>query len=179
MNTHKTFGGKILALLLTAVMTLALMPLTAVPAYAEGGSVTTEADLISALQSGTASTITLGGNITLSSQTVDMGASHTIETGGFTLTVSGGENYSTGGRIDLKTHTLTLNGNAVIESVQGIRSANGMLNLENVTATLKIANSIYAGTVNVNSGATVNLNSDRSDGLGGSLLTLQNSTYSL
>jgi hypothetical protein len=148
-----------------------------VPAYA--ADITTEADLISALQSGTASTITLGGNITLSTATVSMGESHTIETGNFTLTISGGETYSTGGRIDLGTHTLTLKGNAVIESVQGIRSANGTLNLENVNAMLKIANSIYAGTVNVNSGATVNLNSGRSDGLGGSLLTLQNSTYSL
>ncbi|MDR1137935.1 MAG: hypothetical protein LBK91_06390, partial [Synergistaceae bacterium] len=171
MRTRNKIWGVLLTLAL-----LALTPLTAVPAYA---AVTLEADLISALQSDTASTITLDGDITLSTITVSMGANHTIEAGGFTLTISGGENYSDGGRIDLDIYTLTLKGNAVIESVQGIRSANGTLNLENVTATLKIANSIHAGTVNVNSGAIVNLNSNRSDGLGGSLLTLQNSTYSL
>lgn len=141
--------------------------------------ITTETDLITALESATPSIITLGGSITLSTQTANIGASHTIDTGSFTLTISGGETYSTGGRIGLGTHTLTLKGTAVIDSVQGIRSANGTLNLEDVTVTLKIANSIYAGTVHVNSGATVNLDSSRSGMLGGALLTLPGSTYSL
>ncbi|WP_312433360.1 S-layer homology domain-containing protein [Lacrimispora sp.] len=141
--------------------------------------ITTETDLITALESATPSIITLGGSITLSTQTANMGASHTIDTGSFTLTISGGETYSTGGRIGLGTHTLTLKGTADIDSVQGIRSANGTLNLEDVTVKLKIANSIYAGTVHVNSGATVNLDSSRSGMLGGALLTLPDSTYSL
>ncbi len=142
-------------------------------------SITTETDLQYALESTTPSTITLGNDITLSTQTVNMGASHTIDTDSFTLTISGGETYSTGGRIDLGPHTLMLKGTVVIDSVQGIRSAKGTLNLEDVTVTLKIANSIYSGTVHVNSGATVNLDSSRSDMLGGALLTLRDSTYSL
>ncbi len=138
-----------------------------------------KAALIYALKKETPNTIILTANIALDDETVYMGESHTIDTGSFTLTIKDGKDSDSGGRIHLGEYTLTLKGKAVIDSVQGICSDSGTLNLEDVTATLNIANSIMTRTVNVNNGATVNLDSSRSGWLSEGLLSVPESDCSL
>jgi hypothetical protein len=139
----------------------------------DGTPVTTAADLKTALESTTPSTITLGGNITLDATTVTMGASHTLNTNGKTLTISGSGQIATGG------NALTVNGGGMVTiartRVHGI-GGNGTLNLANITVNLQNTETggISVQTVHVDSGATVSL-----DSATGSSMIEMNSGYAL
>ncbi|MDR1200353.1 MAG: hypothetical protein LBL58_01820, partial [Tannerellaceae bacterium] len=99
-----------------------------------------------------------------------MNASHTLTVpSGKTLIISGGDNI-----INIGSNTLSINGGGTVtvnNTYNGFyRSDSNMtpvLNLENITVNLEstTGNSINVNTVNVNSGATVNLNSATGGGL--------------
>lgn len=140
--------------------------------------VTTEDTLKDALESGTSSTITMSGDITLTKDVV-MGSSHTLDTEGYTLTIAPPREDDTN-RINLGSHTLTVMGGGTVEvrknDVSGFFSAAGTLNLEDIT--VELLNTFRAGiqvkTVNVNDGATIDLN-----GTGNECIYLYDTSYIL
>lgn len=115
--------------------------------------------LKAALENQVPSTVNVTTDITLDSQ-ITMGVSHTLTIpGGKTVTASGS------GRIDLEAYTLTINGGGTLVSQKAgghaLRGDSGTLNLANITVQLKntSSNGISVKTVNVDSGATIVLDS--------------------
>ena len=125
-------------------------------------AVTTEAELQSALESGTPSTITLGNNITMNTNDITLGANHTLNTGGKTLTITGGKAIRT------NRNALTVNGggtvmlaNTIYHGIRGTGSDTDALNLENVTVNLEntgTSGGLYRTNITVGNNAAINLN---------------------
>jgi len=131
-------------------------------------TVTTAAGLSAALQSGAASIINLGADITLDrAGIVVMGAAHTLKVGsGRTLTISdGADGFAI---INIGANTLNINGGGNVtitrEDGHGIFTVSGALNLENIKLNLKGPYGININTVNVNSGASINVESETARG---------------
>ena len=140
----------------------------------EPGVVYDENNLMVALRSTSPSTITLGNNITLSTQLVEMGADHKINVpSGYTLGVKDP------GRINVNGHSLSLEGSGRVNldgEVFGgtVNSGSSTLNITDVSVFLRYSWCVNVISVNVN-GGTVNF----ADATKGQMIFLRDNTASL
>ena len=161
-------GGVMLASTTSATTTFT-MPATAVEVTATyedipaGVSVSTAAELKAALAETTSQTINVTADITFTEE-ITQGADHTLVIpSGKTVTASG-----TMGFIRIGSHTLIMNGGGTFvcnRNGNALFSTNGTLNLENIIVNITGSGGIWVKTTNIDSGATVNLNSTTGDNL--------------
>gem|GEM_PF-5089722 len=128
-----------------------------------GVSVSTAAELKTALEATTSQTINVTADITFTEQ-IKQGADHTLVIpSGKTVTASG-----TLGYIRIGSHTLIINGGGTFvcnRNGNALFSTNGTLNLKNIIVNITGGGGIWVKTTNIDSGATVNLNSTTGDNL--------------
>ena len=165
----KVVSGGVTLFNAKSAATTFIMPANAVEVTATyedilaGVSVSTAAELKTALEATTSQTINVTADITFTEKILQ-GADHTlvIPSG---KTVTGADSV---GYIGIGSHTLTINGGGTFvcnRNGNALYSNQGILNLKNITVNVTGNNGIQVKTTNVDSGAMVILNSSIGDNL--------------